>query len=344
MAFESMSKGSLMATPVSQPPNKRLKGPLIHIAVIVATLALVVAGIESARRLKPPADAVTAVPAVAKPFPREFRDAKGETFILPREPQRIVSQTLGTDEILLAVCPSERVVALSDLAEDGNYSNAVEEARRIPNRTIQGPEQILQFKPDLIFVASYSRAETVELLNASKAPVFRFANFDSIADIKSNIRMVGYATGTDAAAEKLIRQMDADLAAVRARIPKSDASVRVMSYDRLGYTAGSNTIFDDVVRSAGAVNVSAERGVKGFAKINSEKILEWQPDFLIAGAKPGNEKNVSDRLLESPAVASSKAGRSGRIIVIDTRHYLTVSHHVVRFVEDVANGLYGDRK
>jgi iron complex transport system substrate-binding protein len=339
-----MSKGNPMATPVSQQPNKRIKGSAIYIAVILATLALAVAGIEIARRLKVPADTITTVPAAARPFPRELRDAKGETLILPREPQRIVSQTLGTDEILLAVCPPGRVVALSNLAEDGDYSNVVEEARRIPGRTTEGPEQILQFKPDLIFVASYSRAETVELLKTSKAPVFRFANFDSIEDIKSNIRTVGYATGTDAAAENLIRQMDEDLTAVRARIPKSESPVRVMSYDKLGYTAGSNTLFDDVVRAAGAINICAEQGIKGFAKINSEKILELQPDFLITGATRGKEKSVRDRLLEDPAVANSKAGRAGRIIVVDNRHFLTVSHHVVRFVEDLANGLYGDRK
>ena len=161
-----------MTSPVSRPSNKRSKGSAVYVAVTIAMLALVVAGIEITRRLKAPADAVTAVPAAAKPFPRELRDAKGETLILPHEPQRIVSQTLGTDEILLAICPTERVVALSNLAEDGNYSNIVEEARQIPNRTTQGPEQILQFKPDLIFVASYSRAETVE-----PAQVFQSAGF-----------------------------------------------------------------------------------------------------------------------------------------------------------------------
>jgi cobalamin transport system substrate-binding protein len=332
-----------MATSVPPTPNKRFKGSAVYIAVLVVALALVIAGIEVTRRLKTTADSPTTIPA-ARTFPRELRDAKGETLTLQREPQRIVSQTLGTDEILLAICPPERVAALSDLAEDENYSNAVEAARRIPNRTTEGPEQILQFKPDLIFVASYSRAETVELLKASNAPVFRFANFNSIEDVKSNIRTAGYATGMDDAAEKLVRTMEADLAAVRARVPKNGPPLRVMSYDRPGYTAGSNTLFDDVVRAAGAVNLCAEKGIKGFAKISSEKILEWQPDFLITGANRGKEKSVRDRLLEDPAVANSKAGRAGRIIVIDNRHFLTVSQHVVGFVEDLANGLYGDRK
>jgi iron complex transport system substrate-binding protein len=138
--------------------------------------------------------------------------------------------------------------------------------------------------------------------------------------------------------------MDEDLAAVSARIPKGDAPLRVISYDQSGYTAGSNTLFDDVVRAAGAVNICAEQGIKGFAKINSEKILDWQPDFIVTGANRGKEKAVRDRLLEDPAVATSKAGRAGRIIVIDNRHFLTVSHHVMRFVKDLAKGLYGDRK
>jgi ABC-type hemin transport system substrate-binding protein len=98
------------------------------------------------------------------------------------------------------------------------------------------------------------------------------------------------------------------------------------------------------VRAAGAVNVSAEQGIKGFAKINSEKIVEWQPEFLITGANRGKEKSVRNRLLEDPAVANSNAARAGRIIVIDNRHFLTVSHHVVGFVEDLANGIYGNRK
>src|SRR5262245_40540292 len=333
-----------MSNSVSQPPNKKLKGSAIYLAAVVAALLLVIAGIEIVRRLKTPADTPTTIPATAKPFPRELRDARGESLVIPSLPQRIVSQTLGTDEILLVICPTERIVGLSDIAEDSNYSNAVEEARRIPGRATRGAEQILQFKPDLILVASYSRAETVELLKASRAHVFRFANFDSIADIKSNIQTIGYATGTDDAAEKLIRQMDEDLAAVRARIPKNQSPARVMSYDQLGYTAGAHTIFDDVVRSAGAVNVCAERGIKGFAQINSEKILEWQPDFIITSANQGKEKSMHNKLLQDPAVANSKAGRDGRIIVIDNRHFLTVSQHVVRFVEDLAEGIYGNRK
>ena len=44
------------------------------------------------------------------PFPRVIRDSSGATLLIPRKPQRIVSQTLGTDEILLAICDPQRIV------------------------------------------------------------------------------------------------------------------------------------------------------------------------------------------------------------------------------------------
>lgn len=326
-------------------PGKGCKGSRTYLIAIVAALLLVVLGIELVRRFKGPRDTPSPLPAAgeraANPFPRELKDATGELLVISARPQRIVSQTLGTDEILLAICPTERIVALSTLAENLDVSNVVEQAKQVAGRSIKGAEQILQLNPDLIFVASYSRAETVNLLKGSRAPVFRFANFDSIEDIRSNIRTIGYATGCDAEAEKVIQRMDQELAAIKARIPPNRPPVRVISYGREGYTAGSKTIFDDVLRAAGAVNVSAEHGITGFTRISIEKIAEWQPDFVVDGASLREKDDVRKQLLADPVIGTSKAGRAGHIIIIDNRHFLTVSQYVTRFVEELANGLYG---
>lgn len=323
--------------------NKNSKSPLVFGLVIALLVAVVIAGIELARRSgggEPYNRTEVAENAAYKPFPREIKDASGEVLVIPEKPQRIVSQTLGTDEVLLNICPAERIIALSSLAEDENSSNVVELAKAVPNRTTQGAEQILQLKPDLIFVASYSRAETVELLKASKAPVFRFANFTSVEDIKNNIRTVGYAAGCDREAENLIVKINDDLMAIRVRIPKLEKPVRVMSYGGT-YTAGANTTFNDMVNAVGATNVSAENGIDGFAKISSEKIAEWQPDYIIAGANFSELESKKAQMLADPVIAASKAGKDGNIVVIDNRHFLTVSQFFVNGVEDLFNGLYG---
>ncbi|MCI0416035.1 ABC transporter substrate-binding protein [bacterium] len=321
----------------------KFRGFAGYAIVIVAFVSIAVCTIELFQAWSA-GDSVTVIPEPSRsaPFPRVLRDAKGFSLKIPAQPKRIVSQTLATDEILLTICPTERIVALSSLAEDPNYSNVVERARQIPGRTTQGPEQILKFNPDLILVASYSRAETIELLQASKAPVFRFANFDSFEDIKSNIRTVGYATGYDAEAQKLVKQMEKRLNDISALIPKNKIPLRVMSYDQTGYTGGSGTTFNDMVTIAGAVNVSAEKGIKGFAKISSEKIAEWRPDYIVVGANRNDFQMNRKLMMADPMIRVITKGDPERIILIDNRHYLTVSQFVVDGAEDLAYELYSN--
>jgi iron complex transport system substrate-binding protein len=276
----------------------------------------------------------------AVPFPRTLRDASGATLVIPRKPQRIVSQTLGTDEILLAICDPQRLVALSELVDDPHFSNVTEQARQVTGRTTAGAEQILHFQPDMIFVASYSKAELVELLQIAHAPVFRFAHFDRLEDITLNIRTLGYIIGEDDKAEALVQHMAHTIERVRASIPPDAPSVRVMLYGLAGYTAGAHTTFDDMVQAVGATNVAAAHGIRGFRKISSEQLLQWNPDVIITSA----DRNVPDvtrrQLLHDPAVAVTAAGKHQRIIVIPNQIFLTVTHHITQGIEQLARELY----
>lgn len=323
--------------------RRRYRHTVRFALLLASALAGIVGAIEWSRRAVFQPGPPSATDKCALLFPRELRDAVGDTLVIDCVPQRIASQTLATDEILLAICPHERIVALSNLALDTTYSNVAAEARRLGKPATQGAEQILLLEPDLIFVASYSRAETVQLLKASHAPVFRFANFNSIAAIQENIRTVGYAIGASDQAEVVIRRMDSSLAAVRARVPANGRRPRVMSYSPGGYTAGLHTTFDDMVQACGAINVTAENGIDGFARISAEKIVDWEPDYLVSGVNQGEIESTRQTLLSDPIVAASPAGKGGRILLIDNQHFLTVSQYLVRGVEDLADGLYGKR-
>jgi iron complex transport system substrate-binding protein len=278
------------------------------------------------------------VPAMT-PFPRMLTDALGNRLTIPSPPQRIISQTLGTDEILFAICPPSRIVGVSTLARDEIYSNVLEQARASSAPPSTGAEQVLRLKPDLIFVASYSRAEIVEVLRATHAPIFRFANFDRIDDMKTNIRIVGRAIGEDDAAERLITDMERRLGALKTRIKPGATPPRVMSYSGDGYTAGAQTVFDDVIKAAGGVNVAGEH-ICGFGKISSEQLLQWDPDVIVTGFKPGQEQVVRDALLRNPAVAATHAGKEGRVVTIPARIFEAASQYVVDGAEILSAALW----
>jgi iron complex transport system substrate-binding protein len=291
-----------------------------------------------AQALKCDAGPAATVPPLT-PFPRTLTDALGNRLAIPSPPQRIISQTLGTDEILFAICPPSRIVGVSTLARDETYSNVLDQARASKAEPSTGAEQVLRLKPDLIFVSSYSRADIVEVLRASHAPIFRFANYDRIDDMKANIRIVGRAIGEDDAADRLIADMDRRLAALKARIPPGAKPPRVMSYSGDGYTAGAQTLFDDVIKAAGGVNVVAEH-LCGFGKVSAEQLLQWDPEVIVTGFRPGQEQAVRDALLRNPVVAQTRAGKTGRIVMIPARIFEAASQHVVDGAEILSAALW----
>ena len=74
--------------------------------------------------------------------------------------------------------------------------------------------------------------------------------------------------------------------------------------------------------------------------MSTEQVVEWQPDFIITGAEEGKFEEAKRRLLTNPAVASTNAARAGRIIAIDNRYLLSVSHYIVLAIRALADELY----
>ncbi|MCS6885002.1 MAG: ABC transporter substrate-binding protein [Acidobacteriota bacterium] len=307
-----------------------------YLFVLFCLLGFVVAGIELSSE---PVAKPYYLPTTSSHYPREFVDSTGERLLIWRKPMRIVSQTLATDEILLAICDPARIIALSALADNSEYSNVVEEAKAVKGRTNRGAEEVLKMQPDLIFVSSYSRAEFVELLRTAKAPLYKFSSFDTLEDIERNILAIGEVIDERARAEALVESMRQKLASICSALPKRDRPLRVLSYGLSGSTAGRGTLFDDILHRLGAINLSAEHGIKGYAKIGAEQVVAWNPDVIVAGAEPGSIERIKEQMLRDPAIAMTDAARNGRIVVIDNRHFLSVSHHIIKGIEALAVGL-----
>jgi iron complex transport system substrate-binding protein len=113
-----------------------------------------------------------------------------------------------------------------------------------------------------------------------------------------------------------------------------------MSYELAGYTAGAHTLFDDIVRTVGAINIVAEKGLAGFLHISSEQLTQWNPEVIITSADRATVTETRSQLLQDPAVAVTRAGKTGRVIVIPNHLFLTVTHHITQGIAQLARELY----
>ncbi len=258
----------------------------------------------------------------------------------PAAPQRVVSQTVGTDDLLLALAAPGQIAALSHLAQDERYSPSFREARKHPHLANSDAEAVLRFRPDLVIATSYTEAEVLNLLRRAKVNLLILERYETLQDLYANARRIGKALGREARAEELIRQWQARVEALRVKL-QGVKPVRVLAVGLYPFTAGAGTTFQDLCEHAGALNVAAEAGLKGHAPTPGEQVLSWRTEVLVAPGEPGFDMKA--RLLELPPYKFLPALKQGRLVELPGSLMAATSQARIDGYEQLARALHPER-
>lgn len=255
-------------------------------------------------------------------------------------PRRIVSQTAGTDEMLMALADPRQIAALSVLARDPAYCFDAGKAAAFPQLAASDAEAILRFHPDLVLMASYSRPETVAQVRRAGVAVILMDRFDTYADTCADLRTIGAAVGHPERAEALIAGMQARVDALARRL-QGVVPARLLAPSSYGYIAGRGTTFDDVCQHAGALNVAAEAGIQGHAPVPAEKVLAWRIDALVLEGP--DRASALAWVRQAAPYKYLDAAREGRCVLLPEALLASVSQHRVDAYEALAKALHPER-
>jgi iron complex transport system substrate-binding protein len=283
-------------------------------------------------------------------YPLTVKDDGGSAVTIPKMPERIVSITLFTDEILLDIVDPARIVAVTAFAADPDVSNVAARVGGISNKVTLAVEPVLALRPDLVFVSSWSEADKVKQLRDAGVAVYLVGSGITVADIEAKIREVARAVGEPERGDKVVAGMEARLAVVRDKVSKlaADKRATVVDFAVWGSAQGAGSSWDEIVRAAGLVNAVASLKADQYGQVplSKEKLVELDPDLLILpgwvygdprGAEAFFKQTVGD-----PALAGMKAIVAKRAYQMPERLKSTVSQYVVDAVEYLAKTAYPD--
>lgn len=224
-------------------------------------------------------------------------------------PLRVISQTVGTDELLVALAAPGQIAALSHLAHDPAFTPDLAATRPYATLPNSGAEAILARRPDLVLAAFYTAPETLAQLRKAKVNLVVLDRFETLADLYAGARRIGAALGRPERAEQLVAQWQARVAALDRRLA-GRPKVRVLSVGLYPFTAGAGTTFQDLCDHAGAVNVASEQGLKGHQPTPAERVLTWKVDVLVTD----QGDRMPERLKGMPPYKYMEALRKGRVV------------------------------
>lgn len=280
------------------------------------------------------------------PADRQIRDSQGVGLKLGQKPQRIVSLSIGTDEILMDLVSAERIAALTYLADDSGISNISDKAKQVPQKIKANAEAVLALQPDLVIVPDWQPAELIDILRTTGIPVYVYKSPDTIEEIKQVIHDLAAVVDEEAAGKTVVRQMDNELEDIANRLQTITAEQQpvVMRYSLLGGTGGIGSSFDDICRYARVKNAAAIGGLDKNGLLAKEQVVKLNPDIILTPTwdYTGNTnlQQFREALENDPALQPVAAIRQSRLVAVPDRYLYCSSQYIVHGVRAVANAAY----
>lgn len=275
-------------------------------------------------------------------------DNSGYKTIFNSKPTRVLCYNLTYDTILLGIAPADYLVAKNYLDKDPAISYIAEETKNIKTeyRLFKqlGEESIMAMNPQVIFVPDTLDKNVIESYRAMgiKTVVCRGPN--SIDDIRYNIRLMSQSLGKEENSDKLIREMDRQLAEVHDKIQLKQAEQPVvMLVSRMRQYGGIGCVYDDICKRAGVRNAISMQGIHYGETVTKESIIASNPDIFLVSAGREYEEAIDvqfrKEFLEDPAFQHLKGMQ--RVIEIPDRYIYSNSQNCVYAIKGLYNSIYG---
>ncbi len=197
------------------------------------------------------------------------------------------------DQLVLALADPGTITSVTRLSRDPEGSTLWRAAQRVPfNHGLA--EEVVRDRPDLVIAGAYTTPATRALLTRLHFPLLVLAPADSFEDIRRETRTVAAALGEADRGRALIAHMDATLARLAA---DRGPPLRVAAWDGAGFSAAPGTLYDAILKAAGARNVAGQATGLGGGTPDVETLIALAPQLLVAGApafdRPGLRADVA---------------------------------------------------
>lgn len=207
------------------------------------------------------------------------------------------------------------------------------------------PEGVLSVDPTLIIALEGSGPpDAVEVLRKASIPLVSVPETFDRAGILEKIRVVGEVLGVEDKAAALLEKTDADIRAAEAATAAVSERAKVLFVLSLQsgrvLASGTGTAADGIIAMAGGLN--AVTGYHGYKQLADEAVIEAAPDLILVMDRGGDHATRVEQLLAVPAIATTPAGRAGRIVSVDGAFLLGFGPRTAAAVRELSAALYGD--
>jgi iron complex transport system substrate-binding protein len=278
------------------------------------------------------AGAASAAPA------RTVTDDTRQAVTVGGPPLRIASLSPGGTEMLFAAGAGGEVVATTRYSDEPPAARAVP---RIGDAVAIDVERLVLLHPDVVVAwpGGGNPAQQARIA-ALHIPVYEQQAL-RLTDLAPSVRRLGALAGTQGAAERAARAIEARLGALEREYSGGawgagrHPSVLLEVWNRPIYTVGGRQLMSDALALCGARNVFGDLPEAGPA-VNVEAVIARDPDIIIAAGPPGES---AAWLRDWQRFGTLAAVREHRLIAFDNQALSRLGPSVLSATEELCRAI-----
>ncbi len=205
-----------------------------------------------------------------------------------------------------------------------NYDNYPEEVAQIEKIGEMSPlnlEKIVALKPDLIL--AYAVSQGKEILRLRELG-FKVIDVDpsNLEETFQSIMRIATICGVPERGESLVQELSGRVEKIKAKVSQITNSKRpkvfIGSTFEPIWTAGANTLCDELITLAGGQNIAGSSS--GWIAISPELVAQAEPDIIIipTGAmNPGEESKIKENISQRPGWSNLPAIKNQKIFIVN---------------------------
>ncbi len=229
------------------------------------------------------------------------------------KPERIVSISPTSTEVLFAIGAGPQVVAVDDQSNYPQEAPVTDLSGFTPNI-----EAIASYDADLVFL-SFDPGDVIAGLEAIGIPVILHPTALTLDDAYNQWEQTGAATGRIAEAAELVERTAASIDAAVASLPEgTDALSYYHELDPTYFSVTSATFVGNLYVLTGMTNIAdaADPDGYGFPQLAPEYIVDADPSFIYLADTKCCGQN-SDEVAARPGWDTLSAVANGTVIELD---------------------------
>lgn len=227
-------------------------------------------------------------------------------------PQRIVSLSPASTEILFAVGAENQIVAVSDFSDYPPQAQNIPKVGGFDGKTLS-LEKILSFNPDFVYLTNVMHNHLIphfESLNID----YYLSDANSFDQVKNEILQIAKITGHPSNGENLVKKIDSSINKINSQnqlLQKPTVYWEVWNSPFM--SVGNSSFINDLIKTAGGINIFQEIA-QAYPTVSEETIVAKNPQIIII---PQNSGITVDSVKNRKGWSQIDAVKNDKIFIVD---------------------------